>query len=123
MSQNHILSNKTLDFAVRIVNLYKYLTEEKREYIMSKQIMRSGTNPGAMIIEGLNAESDADFVHKYSIAQKEIGETSYWLTLLLRTNILNESEHNSLKIDADEIMRLIRSAILTKKQNMKKKES
>ena len=76
-----LVFEKSLAFAVRIVNLYKYLNEQKREPVMSKQLLRSGTSIGANISESLNAESDSDFVHKLSIAQKEVNETSYWIHL------------------------------------------
>jgi four helix bundle protein len=85
-----ILKEKTLDFAVRIVHLKLYLSDKKQEYVMSKQLLRAGTNPGAMVREAVNAESSADFIHKLAIAQKEIGETIYWLELLFRTNYLTE---------------------------------
>ena len=77
-----ILKNKSMNFAIRIVNLYNFLNETKQERIMSKQILRSGTSVGANIREGLFAESPADFIHKYSVAQKECSETLYWLELL-----------------------------------------
>jgi four helix bundle protein len=112
------LREKTLNFAVRIVDLNKYLAQKKQEYIMSKQVLRSGTNPGAMVREAANAESAPDFIHKLSIAQKEIGETLYWLELLFRTNYLTSSEYTSINADGEEIMRMIRSAILTKKKNL-----
>ena len=78
---------------------------------MSKQVLRSGTNPGAMIREAANAESAADFIHKLSIAQKETGETLYWLELLFKTDYLNAIEYESISNDVEEIMRLIRSSI------------
>ena len=112
------LREKTLNFAVRIVDLNKYLAQKKQEYIMGKQVLRSGTNPGAMVREATNAESTADFIHKLAIAQKEIGETMYWLELLFRTNYLTSAEYISINSDAEEIMRMIRSAILTKKKNL-----
>jgi four helix bundle protein len=87
---------------------------------MSKQILRCGTNPGAMVREAENAESGMDFIHKLSIAQKEIAETIYWLELLCATEYLNKSEYDSIDNDAKEIMRLLRSSILTKKQNLQK---
>jgi four helix bundle protein len=112
------LREKSFGLAVRIVKLYKHLTEEKKEYIMSKQILRSGTNPGAMVREAANAESPMDFIHKLGIAQKETGETQYWLELLLATDYINDTEFKSLHSDSQEIMRLIRSSILTKKKNL-----
>ncbi len=119
----HVLRDKTFQFSVRIVRLYRYLVEEKREFALSKQILRSGTNPGAMIREAINAESGIDFVHKLAIAQKETSETQYWLELLYLTNYLSKLEFESLFNDSDEIMRLIRSSILTKKKNLAVKAS
>lgn len=114
----HLLRDKTFQFAVRIVRLHKYLSEDKKEFVLSKQVLRSGTNPGAMVREALNAESNLDFVHKLGIAQKETGETQYWLELLFTSNYLTENEFRSLFQDSEEIMKLTRSTILTKKKNM-----
>ncbi len=112
------LREKTLNLAIRIVNLSKYLRQEKQEYMISKQILRSGTNPGAMVREAANAESALDFIHKLGIAQKEAGETLYWLELLFRTDYLASHEYESIYADTAEIMRLVRSSILTKKKNL-----
>ena len=116
---NDPLREKSFRLAVRIVNLYKHLSTEKKEFVMSKQILRSGTNPGAMVREAANAESPMDFIHKLGIAQKETGETQFWLELLNSTGYLNDVEFESLYSDSQEIMRLIRSSILTKKKNLK----
>jgi len=113
------LREKTLKFAIRIVKLQRYLVEEKKEFLLSKQLLRSGTNPGAMVREAENAESTQDFVHKLGIAQKEIGETIYWLELLVATEYLSEKEFVSINTDAEEIMRIIRSVILTIKKRQK----
>ena len=112
------LREKTFQFAIRIVRLYRYLTEEKKEYVVSKQILKSGTNPGAMAREAANAESGLDFVHKLGIAQKETGETQYWLELLFATEYIKEQEFQSIYADSEEVMRLVRSSILTKKKNL-----
>jgi four helix bundle protein len=112
------IREKSFAFAVRIVNMSKHLKSQKQEFEMSKQILRSGTSPGANVREAQNGESAADFVHKLSIAQKETAETIYWLDLLYATNYLGETEYKSLHKDADELLRMIRSAILTKKKNM-----
>ncbi len=120
MKRNDILSQKTLAFAIRIVRLYQYLVTDKKEFVISKQMLRSGTNPGAMVREAANAESGIDFIHKLSIAQKEISETQYWLELLSATDYLNLVEYSSIDNDAEEIMRLLTSSILTKKKNLKK---
>ena len=112
------LCEKTLNFAIRIVNLNKHLTQKKNEYVISKQVLRSGTNPGAMTREALNAESALDFIHKLAIAQKETGETLYWLELLCKTNYITAAEYESINADGEEIMKMIRSIILTKKKNL-----
>ncbi len=117
------LREKSFGMALRIVRLYRFLTEEKREYVLSKQVLRSGTNPGAMVREAANAESGVDFIHKLGIAQKETGETQYWLELLFKSNYINETEYNSINADTEEVMRLIRSSILTKKKNLAIKAS
>ena len=89
-----LVYNKALNYAVRIVNLYKYLNEHKRECIMSKQLLRCGTSIGANISEALSAESTADFIHKLSIAQKEANETGYWLTLLEKQDFYPKNNMN-----------------------------
>jgi four helix bundle protein len=99
------------------VNLNKYL-QQKNEYIITKQILRSGTNPGAMVREAANAESALDFIHKLAIAQKETGETIYWLELLVKTDYITSTEFDSLHRDAEEIMKLLRISNLTKKKNI-----
>ena len=112
------LKEKTLLFAIRVVNLYRHLTERKKEYVVSKQIMRAGTNPGAMVREAGNAESGLDFIHKLGVAQKEIGESQYWLELLWKTQYLTTTEYLSLDADSQEIMKMLRSSILTKRKNL-----
>ena len=117
-TKNDPLKEKTFQLAIRIVNLYRFLVDTKKEYAISKQIMRSGTNPGAMVREAGNAESGMDFIHKLSIAQKETGETQYWLELLWKTGYLSESEFQSIFFDTEEVMKFLRSSILTKKKNL-----
>jgi len=112
------LKDKSFQFALKIVQLYKFLTEEKREYIMSKQLLRSGTSIGANIREGQNAQSKPDFIHKFSIAQKECDETLYWLELLHQSDFLEDMKFNSIHSDANEILKMLRSSILTTKQNI-----
>ena len=85
-----VLANKSFGFAIRIVNLYKYLTDVKKEYVLSKQLLRSGTAIGALQSEGSFAESKPDFIHKYGIAQKECNETIYWLKLMHRTEYIDQ---------------------------------
>ena len=91
-----ITENKSFQFAVRIVNLYKYLTKEKNEYVLSKQLLRSGTSIGANVSEGERAQSKADFYAKMSIALKEAYETDYWLRLMEATQILTQEEYDAL---------------------------
>jgi four helix bundle protein len=111
------LKEKSFALAIRIVKLYQYLTEMKKEFIMSKQLLRSGTNPGAMVREAENAESSNDFIHKLSIALKETGETLYWLELLHFSGFLSEHEYKSIHSDTTEIGKLLTSSIKTKKRN------
>ena len=116
-----ILTEKSFNFAIRIVNLYKYLIENKKEYVLSKQLLRSGTAIGALQSEGRFAESKVDFIHKYGIAQKECNESIYWLKLLYRTDYINQKEFVSLSNDAIEIMRILTASILTAKKSIKDK--
>ncbi len=117
MKKENIITKKSFDFAVKTVNLYKLLVEIHKEYILSKQLLRSGTSVGANIRESQNAESTADFIHKLSIAQKECDETIYWLDLLEATSFLNKNEHFKVRNEAQELLKIIRSIILTTKQN------
>ena len=117
MVENNILAEKAISFAIRIVKCYEYLVSEKKELVMSKQLLRSGTSIGANIHECIHAESRADFVSKLSIALKEASETSYWLTILYKTDYLNKTLYASLKVDVDEIIRIIISSIKTTKKN------
>jgi four helix bundle protein len=116
--KNDVLKEKSFSFAVRCINLYKYLTGSKNEYVLSKQLLRSGTSVGANIRESKNAESAMDFIHKLGIAQKECDETMYWLELLKITDFIDETMFNSIIRDAEELLKMIRSSILTKKKNL-----
>ena len=111
-----LVYNKSLNYALRIVNLYNYMIEIKKETIMSKQLLRCGTSIGANVSEALCAESTADFIHKLSISQKEANETMYWLTLLSKTAFLSEEEYQSMKKDCEELRKLLSSIIITLKQ-------
>jgi len=113
-----IIRVKSFQFAIRIVNMFKFLSEEKKEYIMSKQLLRCGTSIGANCREGVNAQSKADFIHKLSIAQKECSETMYWLELLKATNYINDIENKIIYDDAVEIMKLLTAIIITSKKNV-----
>jgi four helix bundle protein len=111
------LQEKSFSFAVRIVNLHKYLQSKKRELILSKQLLRSGTAVGALVREAEHAESKVDFIHKLSIALKEANETEYWILLLLETGYLTEVESESILEDNREILKLLITIIKTSKLN------
>jgi len=113
-----VLKEKSFRFAVRIVNLYKYLCEKKKEFILSKQILRSGTSVGAMVREAEHSESIADFIHKMAIAQKEINETIYWLELMIETEYISNKEFENINTDAIEIIKMITSSIKTAKSKL-----
>ena len=117
MKRDGPLKIKSYTLAIKIVALYKYLTIEKKEFILSKQILRSGTNPGAMVREANNAESKADFIHKLKIAQKEVGETQYWIELLKDTSYISEKQYTEINSLTIEVMKMIRSSILTIKNS------
>ena len=107
MSQDSIILSKSLHFAARIVKLYKYLSKEKHESVISKQIIRSGTSIGANIAEAQRAQSTADFVSKMKIALKEANETQYWLQLLFETKYLTQQEFDSIHNDLVEILKIL----------------
>lgn len=110
--------NKSYKFAIRIVNLHKNLTEQKKEYVLSRQVLKSGTSIGANVREAAQAESKPDFVHKMSIALKEGSETEYWLELLRDTGYLDQAGFNSIYGDCEEVMKLLTSIIKTSKQRL-----
>ena len=103
----NVIVEKSFRFAVSIVNLCKYLREEKREYVLSKQLLRSGTSIGANVAEAQEAQSRADFISKINIALKEASETEYWLRLLRATDYLSAKEANYLIQDCSEIKRIL----------------
>ena len=117
---NSNIEHKSFLFSVRIVKLARYLQEEKKEYILSKQLIRSGTSIGANIVEAQQAQSRADFISKLSIALKEASETNYWLRLLNATDYLSESEFSSIIADCKEIERILTSIIKTTRNTLKK---
>ena len=104
MNQKNTISKLSKSFALRIIRLYKYLLEEKHEYIMSKQVYRSGTSIGANIAESRNAQSKADFINKLSIALKEADETMYWLELLHESCTVDEKQFESMANDLNIII-------------------
>ena len=105
--ESNTVMDKSLDFAVRIVKLRKFLIKEKQEYILSKQLLRSGTSIGANVAEAQRGQSTPDFAAKMCVALKEAGETEYWLKLLFRTNYLTNKQYDSLIADLVEIMRML----------------
>jgi four helix bundle protein len=113
-----VLKEKSFGFAVRIVNLYRHLCEEKKEFVLSKQVLRSGTSVGAMVHEAEHSESKADFIHKMAIAQKEINETIYWLELMCKTEYLSIKEFDSINNDAVELIKMLTSSIKTAKSSL-----
>ena len=104
MQNGNVMEELSIKFALRIIKLYKYLIEEKNEYVMSKQVYRSGTSIGANIAESKTAQSDADFISKLSIALKEANETKYWLVLLRESDTISDDEYYSIENDINTII-------------------
>jgi len=117
----NILKTKSFAFAMRIIKLNKYLVNEKREFVLSKQLLRSGTAIGALVREAQNAESKQDFIHKLAISQKECDESLYWLELLVGSELLVQNEFNSIYDEATQLLKIIKSSILTTKKNLASK--
>ena len=113
-----VMKEKSFLLATRIIKLYKYLVEEKREYVLAKQVLRSGTSVGANVREAQNAQSVKDFIHKLAIAQKECDETLYWLELLENAEFLSTEEFESIHEQCNEVMKIITSALMTSKKKM-----
>ena len=118
MSGNIIL-DKWFEFAIRVVKLYKYLCDDKKEYVLSKQLLRAGTSIGANINEAQAGQSKADFIAKMAIASKEARESKYWIDLLIKTDYLdiNENHVKSLLNDIEEIIKLLTSIVKTSMEN------
>lgn len=119
MVGDNVLVDKTISFSIRIVKCYNYLQDEKKEFVMSKQLLRSGTSIGANVHEAIFAQSRADFVSKMNIALKEANETSYWLLILSKTVYLESNVYISLRQDIDEIIRILISTLKTTRKNEK----
>jgi four helix bundle protein len=117
MNMDNPVRDKSFQFALRIVKLYRYLKEEKKEYVLSKQILRSGTAIGALVRESQHAESKADFIHKLAIALKEANETDYWIELLYQSGYLEEKSYQSIHIDINELLSLLISIVKKTKAN------
>jgi len=114
-----ILKSKSYDFALRIIKLFRHLADDKKEFVLSKQVLRSGTSIGANTEEANQAQSTADFVHKLSIANKEAFETNYWLRLLRDSNLLEARLANSILQDCEELQRMLIASIRTSKRTLK----
>ena len=114
--KDNVLKEKSYAFALRIVKLCKYMSTEKKEYILSKQLLRSGTSVGALIREAEFAQSKADFISKLSIALKEANETDYWLSLLKDSSYLSDKMYQSISPEIKELIRLLVSSIKTTKE-------
>lgn len=115
--KENVIQQKSFAFAIRVVNAYKYLTEQKKEFVLSKQLLRSGTSIGANVEEASGAQSRKDFIAKISIAYKEARETKYWLNLLTATSYLDEKLSKSLLEDTEELCKILSSILLTSKEN------
>lgn len=116
------LRNKTADFSLRIIKLYKHLSEVYKEYVISKQILRSGTSIGANVAESVYAQTKKDFITKLTISLKETAETEYWLYLLFKSDYINEKEYDSVIDDAEEIRKILISSINTSKKSLTQNE-
>ena len=120
MAESKITKSKSLAFAIRIVKLYKYLCETHKEFVLSKQCLKSGTAIGALVREAEYAESKTDFIHKLAIAIKEANETLYWLELLFESKYIEVPSYESIKEDTEELLKLLTASIKTAKSNLSK---
>ncbi|TDP58231.1 four helix bundle protein [Flavobacterium dankookense] len=116
--KENVIQQKSFQFAVRIINLYKYLINDKREFVLSKQLLRSGTSIGANIEESIGGQSEKDFLAKLSISYKEARETIYWLKLLKETEYISEVEFESIHNEAEEICKILAKIIITLKNKI-----
>ena len=119
MKTNNVIVDKSFAFAVRTVNLYKHLTETKHEYVIAKQILRSGTSIGANIKEAIRGQSKDDFAHKLNISLKEASETEYWLDLLVATDYITKEEYESIHNDCLELIKLLTAIIKSSRKEGK----
>lgn len=119
MAKNNPVKDKTLLFSLLIIEVYNYLVKEKKEFILSKQLLRSGTAIGALYREAEFAESAKDFIHKMSIAQKETNETLYWIELLRKSNYLENLKFQHLEQNTEELIKILTSIIRTSKTKLK----
>mgnify|MGYP003826382077 CR=1 FL=1 len=117
MAKSNVISEKSIKYALRIIDLYKYLSTEKKETVLSKQILRCGTSIGANIEESLGGSTRKDFLNKLSIAYKESRETKYWLILLYKSNYITKPMFDSMHKDCEELCKILSSIILTTKKS------
>lgn len=117
--KDNVILDKSFEFAVRVVKLYRHLCDDKKEYVLSKQLLRCGTSIGANINEAQAGQSKADFIAKMSIASKEARESKYWINLLVKTNYLNINDNHtkSLQNDVEEIIKLLTSIVKSSQEN------
>lgn len=116
--RENVVKTKSFAFALRVVKLCRFLATEKKEYVLSKQLLRSGTAVGALVREAEHGESRADFIHKMAIALKEANETEYWIELLHQSEYLDEAGYKSIHADAVELLKLLISIVKTAKQGI-----
>ncbi len=121
-NKDNIIVKKSYSFALEVIKIYKFLINEKKEYVISKQMLRSGTSVGANIHEAIASESKKDFIHKLGIAVKEARETSYWLNLLKDSDYIVDEQFKNLNSNCDEVIRILNSIILTTKERYFKSE-
>jgi four helix bundle protein len=114
--KDNIIKDKSKAFAIRIVRLYQYLLKNHKEYILSKQLLKSGTSVGANVKEALRGQSRADFISKMNIALKEISETEYWLEILHETGYINETQFTSIYKDCQELLKILYSIVKTSRK-------
>ena len=117
MLKNNLMADLTENFALRVIEMYRYLRKEKHEYVISLQVYRSGTSIGANVSESKNAQSKADFISKLNIALKEASETEFWLRLLFKSQTISEEEFNSLQNDLNIIIGTLIKIIKKTKEN------
>lgn len=116
--RKNVVAEKSYSFALEIIKLYKLLVDEKKEYVLSKQVLRSGTAVGALIREAEHAQSKADFLNKMNIALKEANETEYWLMLLKDSQYITEEKFNCLQPKSSELIKLLASIVKSSKQSL-----
>ena len=121
MARDSVTLDKSKNFAIRIVKLYQYLCTEKKEFVLSKQLLRSGTSIGANLAEAIYGISDKDFLSKMYISLKECAETKYWLELVFKTDYLTEQQYQSINEDCTELIKLLTSSAKTMSTKLKSK--